>query len=293
MLSQDVACQITADDRGTWAEQVGRVLRSGERAFLRLCLLQEDGQLLLVSGTLGLWWRSGQAPQLRLILRPLPETLTSPQAMADRVQESTAELQRSRLLLQEAQRIAGVGSWSLDLRRGELLWSDEIYRIFELDPEAFEPSYDTFLSCVQPDDRRKVDEAYSRSLVDRQPYEVTHRLLMPDGRVKVIIESCETSFSAEGEPLLSIGTARDITEQTLARQQLEQSERKLRSLVKLAPFAIVLSSIDGELLEWNEAFVGMIGSGPGQDIPVHLSTLVPEHQRQSRSGQYPGPWRPV
>ena len=165
--------------------------------------------------------------------------------LARQVQMRTAELSRSRRLLQEAQRLAHVGSWSLDLRRGELSWSEEIYRIFELDPNHFEPSYETFLQCVHPDDRRDVDQAYSQSLIDRQPYAITHRLRMPDGRIKYIAECCETSFSAGGEPVLSVGTATDITEPTNARMQLEAIARKLRSLVELAPLGITLVDGDG------------------------------------------------
>lgn len=283
VLRQNLVHQMAAADRAAWAAQVARVLASGESEAVRFSLLDHAGHPLPVRGNVGLWRRDAELPLLRLILQPLPpsgDLPVQPALIEGQIQARTADLQRSRLLLQEAQRIAQVGSWSLDLRRGELLWSDEIYRIFELDPAAFEPSYETFLGCVHPDDRRKVDEAYSRSLIDRQPYEVTHRLLMPDGRVKVVIERCETSFTSEGEPLLSIGTARDITEQTLARERLEQGERKLRSLVQLAPFGIVLSGLDGELMEWNEAFAAMIGVEPGRQIPPNLASLVPAHQHQ-------------
>ena len=293
VLGLEAQSLIGPDDLPGWRQQVERVLGGGGSEAVRLQLLGGAQGLLAVEGSLGRWQREGQAPLLRLILRPLPAghpssaaaEAASPadlQRLERQVRERTAELERSRRLLTEAQRIAQVGSWSLDLRRGELLWSDEIYRIFELDPAAFAPSYETFLDCVHPEDRRSVDRAYSQSLIDQQPYEVIHRLLMPDGRIKVISERCETSFSPQGEPLLSIGTALDITAQTQAREQLEQGERKLRSLVELAPLGITLSNLEGELLEWNPAFAAMLGAGPGQPLPqpLRLQAISPEDQRE-------------
>ena len=161
--------------------------------------------------------------------------------------------------LQEAQRIANLGSWSLDLVSGELLWSDQIYRIFELDPQAFQPSYAAFLELVHPEDRELVDQAYSRSLDTREPYEVIHRLLMPDGRIKVVRERCETRFSPSGAPLLSQGTAQDITARVEQSQALEANERRLRALFELSPYAIALSDGAGRVLDCNPALLQLTG----------------------------------
>lgn len=246
-----------------FAGACARVLAGDAPESVALQVLRAAVAPLDLLGTLALWRQSDGTALLRLLLH----------------QRDHDALERSRQLLQEAQRIAQVGSWSLDLERGELRWSDEIYRIFELDPERFEPSYDTFLQCVHPEDRQLVDQAYSRSLIDRQPYAVTHRLLMPDGRIKFIAERCETSFSDTGEPLLSLGTALDITEPTLARQRLEASERKLRRLVELAPLGIVLSRLDGTILECNPAFEAISGRSFGGLTALNWSAIISDASR--------------
>lgn len=114
--------------------------------------------------------------------------------------------------LNEAQRIAMLGSWTLDLSSNRLDWSAEIYRIFEVDPASFSPSYQHFLEAIHPEDRSLVDQAYAESLKTRSPYDITHRLVMADGRIKYAHERCETLFAPDGTPLMSYGTVQDVTE---------------------------------------------------------------------------------
>lgn len=130
------------------------------------------------------------------------------------------ELQHHQELLNEAQRLGKLGSWELEVATGTLLWSDEVYRIFELDPQRFTPSYETFLQAVHPEDCERVAQAYQQSLHDRQPYKVEHRLLLADGRVKWVREHCTSSFDSAGRPLRSVGMVQDITERKEAEAEI-------------------------------------------------------------------------
>lgn len=136
--------------------------------------------------------------------------------------ESMDAMRISEERLKEAQRIAHVGNWDLDLLTNKLVWSDEILRIFEIKKEDFTESYDTFLNAIHPKDRDRVDAAYKHSLETHEPYEIIHRLLMPDGRIKIVQEQCETIYNKEGKVLRSIGTIQDITERKLT----EEAEKK-------------------------------------------------------------------
>lgn len=137
-------------------------------------------------------------------------------------QDMTSELRESEEQLKEAQRMAHIGSWELDLTSNALTWSDEIYRIFEIDPASFDASYEAFLNVVHPEDRSQVDSAYAESVEARMPYSIEHRLLFPDGRVKFVHEKGETLFDAEGRAFRSIGTVQDITEQKMAQERIER-----------------------------------------------------------------------
>lgn len=131
-------------------------------------------------------------------------------------------LRNSERQLREAQRITHIGSWELDVDSMTLHWSDEIYKMFELDPEKFGASYEEFLNVIHPDDRSIVNRAYTDSLKSKQPYEIAHRLLMPDGRIKWVNERCETDFRKDGRPVRSLGTVQDITEQIRIEQELRE-----------------------------------------------------------------------
>jgi len=133
--------------------------------------------------------------------------------------------------LKEAQRLAKVGSWELDLRTNRLFWTDEIFNLFELDEKVFGASYEAFLDAIHPDDREAVNSAYQQSLKDREPYLIIHRLLMADGRIKWVEERCYTEFDQNGAPLISRGTVQDITERKLNERELEKYRERLEELV--------------------------------------------------------------
>jgi PAS domain S-box-containing protein len=152
----------------------------------------------------------------------------------DVTQRQRAEIavRNSEARLKEAQRLARIGNWELDHRSGHLHWSEEVFRLFEIDHTRFEGTYEAFLGAIHPQDREGVNHAYLASLTNRQPYRIQHRLLMPDGRVKHVEEKCETNFAPDGTPLLSRGTVQDITSSVLTEQALLASLREKTTLLQ-------------------------------------------------------------
>ncbi len=183
-----------------------------------------------------------------MIWRWLVDRLTLPAKLA-------GELQRSRQQLQEIQRLAGIGSWELDLERNELSWSDELYQIFEIDPVQGPVDYEHFLQMVHEEDRGRVDQAYQAALATRQPYEVEHRMVMPDGRIKQIRERGETFYDEAGKPLRSIGTAQDITDIRLLESQMQL----LGSAFHHSGEAIMITDHNNRILTVNAAFTMLTG----------------------------------
>jgi len=143
--------------------------------------------------------------------------------------------------LKEAQRIAQVGSWELDLVNNRLIWSDEIFRLFEIDQAQFSATYEAFLNAIHPDDRDRVNQAYTDSLANRAPYEIVHRLQMADGRIKWVHERCHSEFDDADKPLRSVGTVQDVTRQRLAEAALRESETRYHSV------AVALKASNEEL----------------------------------------------
>lgn len=133
-------------------------------------------------------------------------------------------LEKNRASLAEAQRVSHTGSWELDFETNVLSWSDEIFRIFEIDKDKFSASYEGFLQVIHPYDRDMVNQAFAESLEKQTTYEIEHRLLMSDGRIKHVLERGETQYSDEGKPLSTLGIVHDITERKEMEALLEKEQ---------------------------------------------------------------------
>jgi len=109
----------------------------------------------------------------------------------------------------------------LDLASNHLSWSDEVYRIFGLAPQAIEADYNLFLQAVHHDDRAAVDAAYSELLHEgRDSYEIEHRIVRPSGEVRFVREKCEHFRDETGRIVRSVGMVHDITEHKQWEEQL-------------------------------------------------------------------------
>jgi PAS domain S-box-containing protein len=148
----------------------------------------------------------------------------------------TESLRESQEHLNRAQEIARLGSWELDIENNNLSWSDEVYRIFGLQPQEFGATYGAFLERVHPDDRAAVDTAYSDSLREgKGTYEIEHRVVRKsDGEVRIVHEKCEHFRDASGKITRSIGMVHDITERKQAEEILRLNNEELTRFNRVA-----------------------------------------------------------
>lgn len=212
--------QVHPDDREQWLANRARSLATLQGQVQEYRIVRTDGEVLWVhSHQKVVAGADGRAERMFVSLLDIT---------GRRAGEEHQRLSEARLA--EAQRIAQIGSWELDLAGNVLVWSDEVFRIFEIDRTRFGASYESFLDLVHPEDRAAVDSAYTRSLETRGPYQIVHRLQMADGRIKYVEERCETQFAADGTPLRSRGTVQDVTERMRATAALRESAARLRKL---------------------------------------------------------------
>lgn len=252
-------------------EAVARVARGGEPVQFETTHTDRDGRMHDIQFCL----RAVQDETGRTVLL-VPEGVD----ITERKQMERA-LRESEARLREAQRIAHIGDWELNLLTNKLTWSDEVFRIFEIDNRRFGASYEAFLAMVHPDDREAVDTAYKQSLETGKAYGIAHRLLMPDGRVKYVREQCETCHNAEGKPIRSVGTVQDITDLKRSEDALRESKEWHRSLLQAANDAIFLMAED-RFVDCNPRTLALFGGNREQILQAHPYDLSPEFQADGR-----------
>jgi PAS domain S-box-containing protein len=158
-------------------------------------------------------------------------------------------LRESESFLSESQKIAHVGSWSLDLVNNQLTWSDEVYRIFGEEPQEFDATYEAFLEMVHPEDRTAVDAAYADSLREgRDSYEIEHRVVRKHtGEIRTVHEKCIHLRDETNTIVRSVGMVQDITERERAEEALKVSEEKYRDLVENINDVIYIVNKEGKV----------------------------------------------
>lgn len=126
--------------------------------------------------------------------------------------------------LDETQAIARIGHWAWDIEADRITWTDELYRIFGVDPETWDATYESYARCLHPEDRAEVEETVQNALDERSAYTHQHRIVRPSGEVRVVSSLGHVVTDPEGNAIRLAGTAQDITE----RIQAEEEALRLR-----------------------------------------------------------------
>lgn len=172
-------------------------------------------------------------PHLERLARIAEERLAR-EGRADRLPrtegEADARLHGLKRHLENAQRIAAVGSWENRLRQNRITWSDEIYRIFDITRRDFGETFDAFVARIHPDDRAAMQAAHEATVSGKGPLDIEHRIVRPDGSIRYVHERGELYFDSD-EPVLA-GTVQDITDRVRAEDQLRESEERFREMAE-------------------------------------------------------------
>jgi PAS domain S-box-containing protein len=185
--------------------------------------------------------------------------------------------ERSRARMEAAQRIAQLGHWEQSLRTGAITWSDELYRILDLDPAQEFPSAERLHEAVHADDRQRVMAVVHDALAEKQGYEIRYRIGRSNGSVRVVDEVGEISLDSDGKPLRLLGVVHDVTEQVSAQQALVESEARFRfaqSIAHVGSWGRSLKRADGY---WSDEFFRLLGLEPGSIEPSRGNFLKYMH----------------
>jgi PAS domain S-box-containing protein len=200
----------------------------------------------------------------------------------------TEALRRSEKLLNKSQAIARIGSWYLDLIDNRLSWSDEVYRIFGLQPRELRATYEDFLAIVHPQDRAKVDSAYRTSLRNgNDSYEIEHRIVRRDtGEIRHVYEKCEHLRDNSGRIVGSEGIVHDITERKRTEEELRENQEKFQTLIDQTADMLFLHNLDGDILDVNQKAVDQSGYSRRELLGMRIADLDPDFHEREQNGAF-------
>lgn len=168
------------------------------------------------------------------------------------VQERTFELQ-------EAQRIASIGSWKYSIASDTLTWSDEVYKIFGKRKDKYTPTNQAFDACIHPDDLRITSEIFRESIKTKSSYAIEHRIITHHRNVKWVYERCEHRFDENGNHIESIGTVQDITARKKLEIELKQKDAEFELFFENINDVVLIFDIDGNTIYANRVFEKVFG----------------------------------
>ncbi|BDQ12795.1 hypothetical protein TEGAF0_20120 [Sediminibacterium sp. TEGAF015] len=182
------------------------------------------------------------------------------------------ERKKSENRLVEAQMATKVGSWETDLSTLNVYWSNETFSIFELDVHSFNPTHNSFLDYVHPEDKQKVDDAFKSSFASKEYNTIQHRIITAKGNLKHVEERWRVSFNANNEPERVFGTCQDITETIEYEEKLALSSL----IVNSSHDAILSVALNGTITSWNKGAEKILGYNETEAIGKSIYMLIPE-----------------
>jgi PAS domain S-box-containing protein len=199
--------------------------------------------------------------------------------LAERAQEG---LRRNEGQLRTAQQVAHVGSWEIDLTSNTATWSEELYRIFGLDPGTSAPSYEGFLELVHPEDKQRLAGEIDQAMKAGGSFSFDHRIKRPDGTVRTLHARGEIVTDGSGAPVRVFGTAQDVTERTEIEAALRRSEERTRRIIETANDAFVAINESGTIVDWNRGAEALFGWRSDEACGRRMDeTIVPERYREA------------
>lgn len=191
-----------------------------------------------------------------------------------KIRTNQERLREREVQLARAQRVARLGSWEWDVVEDTLTWSDEMCRLYGIEPGC-DLTFEQYVDLVHPDDRQKAEAAVREAFKKRQAFSFDHRIVRADtGEVRILHGEGEVQTDEGGRVVKMFGTGRDITEMRQAEVELRESERKFRLLAENMSDLILLQDRAGKLLYVSPSSIRILGHEPHELVGRSVFDLI-------------------
>lgn len=195
--------------------------------------------------------------------------------------EAQMQLQESNTKLKIASEIANLGYWTNDIIKNKIHWSDELYKIFELDPATFELTLENVISHFHPENQQQFKKELGEDASGNSINESEQRIITGTGKIKWILERVYITKDENGIPLKIDGIALDITNRKLHEQEIEKSNERFETLAKATIEAIIDWDIVNDKVIWGEGFHSLLGYDLSQyDNYLWSSNIHPDDRER-------------
>lgn len=161
--------------------------------------------------------------------------------------------------LRQACEIATMGYWTNDLINSEIIWSDEIYKLFELDPNTFELTLDNIRACFHPDNQQQFDEEMHKVFESDAVIEGEHKIITGTGKIKWVLERIHLVRDQDHNPIKLEGIVLDITKRKQNEQEIIESNERFKILAKATVEAVIDWDLENNSIFYGEGFNSMFG----------------------------------
>ena len=168
-------------------------------------------------------------------------------------------LRRSDELYKQAQSISHLGNWTWNVTENFVEWTDEVYRIYGLVPQSEKIDYTRYLSFIHPEDLEKVTVNIEKALREQKPYDFYHRIILPDGTVKIVHSKGEIIKDSSGRVTKLVGTAQDVTERQELISSLQQSDALYRQAQAIAHIGNWTYNLEEDAMNWSDELYRIFG----------------------------------
>ena len=183
-------------------------------------------------------------------------------------------LRQSENLYKQAQSLARLGNWTMELKTKDFTWSDEMYRIYEITKDE-KLTFNDWVNFIHPEEREEVLAYLDTCIKNKQSYEKIHRVVLRNGTVKILERKGEFIYDEAGEPVKMIGTTQDVTTQQQVQQALKENQTFIKKIADATPSIIASYNVNtGNYVFISEGLRKLLGYSPEQPMAEGVAFFI-------------------